>query len=625
MTRRRPPLDVTSLISTHAVIRASYSSWNCRKFRRIKLTNADKMSQTDNQNNLPDSWDDGEVDDQVKDASQGLSRLNVGAPEFVPSWLAQAPAPAAAAAAPPASVSPVTTDNNTDSRAAGDATIDNAPTNDSSPVEKVEEAEPPPPDDWAAVANGDDEERDQVTEMEVQDDEDDEDDDEEMIPKKVRIPSECEVKKEHVNVVFIGHVDAGKSTIGGHIMYVTGMVDKRTLEKYEREAKEKNRESWYLSWALDTNTEERDKGKTVEVGRAYFETEMKHFTILDAPGHKSFVPNMIGGASQADLAVLVISARKGEFETGFDRGGQTREHAMLAKTAGVKHLIVLINKMDDPTVLWDKKRYDECKDKLIPYLRRHCGFNPKTDIYFMPVSGLTGAFLKDPPPKEECSWFNGPCLIEYLDRLPSMKRRDDGPLRLPLVDRYKDMGTVVLGKVESGSVARGQMLTMMPNRVVVEVLQLWSDEIENEVAYSGENVKVKLKNVEEEDVSSGFVLCDSNNLCTTGKVFDAQVVILEHKSIICAGYSAVMHIHSCAEEVTLKGLLCLLDKKTGDKTKLRPRFVKQDQVAIARFEVNGGMICMETFKDFPQMGRFTLRDEGKTIAIGKVLKVIDKN
>uniref|UniRef100_A0A915MN71 Tr-type G domain-containing protein n=1 Tax=Meloidogyne javanica TaxID=6303 RepID=A0A915MN71_MELJA len=166
-----------------------------------------------------------------------------------------------------------------------------------------------------------------------------------------------ESRKERVNIVFIGHVDAGKSTIGGQLMYLTGMVDKRTLEKYEKEAKEKGRESWYLSWALDTNEEEREKGKTVECGRAYFETEKKHFAILDAPGHKSFVPNMISGAAQADIAV--ISARRGEFETGFDRGGQTREHAMLAKTIGVKHMIILVNKMDDPTVNWDVGRYNE--------------------------------------------------------------------------------------------------------------------------------------------------------------------------------------------------------------------------------------------------------------------------
>ncbi|KHJ75312.1 elongation factor Tu GTP binding domain protein, partial [Oesophagostomum dentatum] len=202
--------------------------------------------------------------------------------------------------------------------------------------------------------------------------------------------------KEHVNMVFIGHVDAGKSTIGGQLMYLTGMVDKRTLEKYEREAKEKGRESWYLSWCMDTNEEEREKGKTVECGRAYFETEKKHFTILDAPGHKSFVPNMISGATQADLAVLVISARKGEFETGFDRGGQTREHAMLVKTAGVRHLVILVNKMDDPTVKWDEARFNEIQGKLTPYLRK-CGFNPKTDMTYIPVSGLTGAFIKERP------------------------------------------------------------------------------------------------------------------------------------------------------------------------------------------------------------------------------------
>merc|ERR1712168_1349377 len=166
-----------------------------------------------------------------------------------------------------------------------------------------------------------------------------------------------EVQLDFVNIVFIGHVDAGKSTMSGQILKLTGMVDQRTPEKYERESKEKNRESWALSWCIDTNDEERDKGKTVEYGKAFFETEKKHFTILDAPGHKSFVPSMIEGASQADFAILIISARKGEFETGFEKGGQTREHAMLVKTQGIKRLIVAINKMDDPTVQWDQGRY----------------------------------------------------------------------------------------------------------------------------------------------------------------------------------------------------------------------------------------------------------------------------
>ncbi|XP_039498119.1 eukaryotic peptide chain release factor GTP-binding subunit ERF3A [Drosophila santomea] len=439
--------------------------------------------------------------------------------------------------------------------------------------------------------------------------------------KKVVKVEENRSKREHVNVVFIGHVDAGKSTIGGQIMSLTGMVDKRTLEKYEREAREKSRESWYLSWALDTNQEERDKGKTVEVGRAYFETDRKHFTILDAPGHKSFVPNMIGGAAQADLAVLVISARKGEFETGFDRGGQTREHAMLAKTAGVKHLVVLVNKMDDPTVNWDQTRYNECKDKILPYLKK-LGFNPAKDLTFMPCSGLSGYGLREQISETLCPWYRGPAFIPFIDELPSLNRKSDGPFIMPIVDKYKDMGTVVMGKVESGTARKGQNLLVMPNRTQVAVDQLFSDDFEVTSVGPGENVKIKLKGIEEEDVSPGFVLCDAANPIKTGKIFDAQVVILEHKSIICAGYSAVMHIHCAAEEVTVKALICLVDKKTGDKSKTRPRFVKQDQVAIMRIECSG-MICLEQFKLFPQMGRFTLRDENKTIAIGKVLKVVE--
>ncbi|XP_039348844.1 eukaryotic peptide chain release factor GTP-binding subunit ERF3A isoform X2 [Mauremys reevesii] len=436
-------------------------------------------------------------------------------------------------------------------------------------------------------------------------------------PKSVVAPPGAP-KKEHVNVVFIGHVDAGKSTIGGQIMYLTGMVDKRTLEKYEREAKEKNRETWYLSWALDTNQEERDKGKTVEVGRAYFETEKKHFTILDAPGHKSFVPNMIGGASQADLAVLVISARKGEFETGFEKGGQTREHAMLAKTAGVKHLIVLINKMDDPTVNWGNERYEECKEKLVPFLKK-VGFNPKKDIHFMPCSGLTGANLKEQ--SDFCPWYIGLPFIPYLDNLPNFSRSVDGPIRLPIVDKYKDMGTVVLGKLESGSICKGQQLVMMPNKHNVEVLGILSDDVETDAVAPGENLKIRLKGIEEEEILPGFILCDPNNLCHSGRTFDAQIVIIEHKSIICPGYNAVLHIHTCIEEVEITALICLVDKKSGEKSKTRPRFVKQDQVCIARLRT-AGTICLETFKEFPQMGRFTLRDEGKTIAIGKVLKLV---
>uniref|UniRef100_A0AC35UHQ5 Tr-type G domain-containing protein n=1 Tax=Rhabditophanes sp. KR3021 TaxID=114890 RepID=A0AC35UHQ5_9BILA len=426
-------------------------------------------------------------------------------------------------------------------------------------------------------------------------------------------------KKQTVNIVFIGHVDAGKSTIGGQLMYLTGMVDKRTLEKYEKEAKDKGRESWYLSWALDTNEEEREKGKTVECGRAFFETERNHFTILDAPGHKSFVPNMITGATQADVAVLVISARKGEFETGFDRGGQTREHAMLVKTAGVKRLIILVNKMDDMTVDWAESRFNEIQGKLTPYLKK-VGFNAKTDITYIPVSGLTGAFMKERCQSPKASWYKGPCFLEFIDDLDEIKRDYNGPARCLIVEKYTDMGTIVMGKMESGVIDKGQTMVLMPNKQTVQILQCWSDDIETDKVVSGNNVKLKLKGVEESDVQAGFVICSPDSLCKTGKIFDAEVFILELKSIITSGYSCVLHIHSASEVVGVKNVICTIDKKDG--TKVAARFVKQEEKAIIRFEA-AELFCMEPFKEFPQLGRFTLRDEGKTIAIGKIVKVVE--
>ncbi|CAJ0961974.1 unnamed protein product, partial [Mesorhabditis belari] len=428
-------------------------------------------------------------------------------------------------------------------------------------------------------------------------------------------------RKEHVNLVFIGHVDAGKSTIGGQIMFQTGMVDKRTLEKYERDAKEKGRESWYLSWCMDTNEEERDKGKTVECGRAFFETERKHFTILDAPGHKSFVPNMITGATQADLAVLVISARKGEFETGFDRGGQTREHALLVKTAGVRHLIILVNKMDDPTVEWDQGRWDEIQSKLTPYLKK-CGFNPKTDITYIPVSGLTGDFIKDrPSDSTKGGWYGGPCFIEYIDhQIASINRDFEGPVRCIITDKYSEMGTIAFGKMESGVIEKNQTLLLSPNKTLVQITQCWCDDAEVDKVAAGDNVKLKLKGVEESDLQSGFILSSPDAPVKVGRIFDAEVVVMDYKSIIAPGYSCVLHIQSAVEEVSVKLIIATIDKKTGEKK--RAKFVKQDDKCIIRFE-SPEPFCLEPFKELPQLGRFTLRDEGKTLAIGKVLKVVE--
>jgi peptide chain release factor subunit 3 len=428
--------------------------------------------------------------------------------------------------------------------------------------------------------------------------------------------------KEHLNIVFVGHVDAGKSTMGGNLLFITGTVDKRTMEKFEKEAKEAGRDSWYLSWALDSTPQERLKGKTVEVGRAYFETNARRYTILDAPGHKTFVPSMISGAAQADVAILVISARKGEFETGFEKGGQTREHVMLIKTAGVSKVVVVINKMDDSTVEWDQARYEEIKTKLTPFIRG-AGFNPKTDVTFLPVSAFTGANLKDRVPKSVCPWYNGPAFLEFLDNMPMVKRQLNAPLMMPVSEKYKDMGTIIVGKIESGLLKKGDTLTLMPNKDTVEVSAIYN-EIEEEVpqALSGDNVRIRLRGVEDEDISPGFVLTSPAKPIHSVRHFEAQLAILEHKSIICAGYSAVMHIHTLAEEVTLSALLHYFDKATGRKSKKPPQFAKKGQKIVALIETTAP-ICVERFSDYPQLGRFTLRDEGRTIAIGKITKLIE--
>ncbi|KAF8076352.1 P-loop containing nucleoside triphosphate hydrolase protein [Lyophyllum atratum] len=428
--------------------------------------------------------------------------------------------------------------------------------------------------------------------------------------------------KEHLNIVFIGHVDAGKSTMGGNLLYITGMVDKRTMEKYERDAKEAGRESWYLSWALDSTPQERNKGKTVEVGRAYFETDLRRYTILDAPGHKTFVPSMISGAAQADVAILVISARKGEFETGFEKGGQTREHIMLVKTAGVSKVVVAINKMDDPTVGWEKARYEEIKDKLTPFIKA-AGFNPKTDVTFIPISAYTGVNLKDRPSKDVCSWWDGPSFLEHVDHMPMVDRKLNAPLMMPISEKYKDMGTIIVGKVESGLLRKNDHLILMPNKDEVEVTAIYN-EMEAEVpqALCGDNVRVRLRGVEDEDISPGFVLTSPLKPIHAVRQFEAQLAILEHKSIICAGYSAVMHIHTLSEEVTLPALLHYYDKATGRKSRKPPQYAKKGQKIVALIEVSAP-VCVERFVDYPQLGRFTLRDEGRTIAIGKITKLIE--
>lgn len=482
--------------------------------------------------------------------------------------------------------------------------------------------------------------------------------------------------REHLNMVMIGHVDAGKSTISGQIMLATGQIDQRTIERYKKEAEEKGRDSWYLAFIMDSNDEEKAKGKTVEVGRAQFTTQQKRYTLLDAPGHKNYVPNMIGGAQQADVGVLVISARKGEFETGFDRGGQTREHAMLAKTLGIKRLIVLVNKMDEKTVNWDQARFDAIEAKLTPFLKKS-GFNVKTEVSYCPISGYSGQNISSR--YEECSWYKGPCFLEILDNLPPLDRDKTAPVRIPVITRFKDMGYLhILGKLEAGTLNKGDELVLMPKKLRCQVKGICVDEEEVDCAEAGENVLVRVVGIDEPDVGDGMVLCEAARCAQRTVLFEAQIQVLdllEHKPIITSGYQAVMHIHSLTMECEITHLLEEIKqpskekkakkgkegegkkKKTeGKKTAAAapkaegkkksktggldapteddvapaagasgkkeppPKLLRTGAYATIRIRTRA-LCCIETFEDQPTMGRFSLRDQGVTIAIGKVTKI----
>jgi peptide chain release factor subunit 3 len=432
-------------------------------------------------------------------------------------------------------------------------------------------------------------------------------------------------QREHLNIVFIGHVDAGKSTISGQILLLTGQVDERTIAKYEKEAKEKKRDSWYIAYIMDTSEEERQKGKTVEVGRAHFTTEKRRFTLLDAPGHRTFVPNMIGGAAQADVGVLVISARKGEFETGFERGGQTREHAQLAKTLGIQQLIVMVNKMDEKTVSWAQSRYDEIVSKLTPFLRQW-GYKP-TDLTFLPVSGQTGANMKQRLDATLCPWYQGPSFFELLDSIPPVNRKDNAPLRIPIMARYKESGKVhVLGKVEAGTLVKDQTLLINPTQLTVQCVGIIIDEKEAEIAKCGENAEILVKGVEDESaIPIGFVLSYPAFPTKKAKMFDAQVAVLDllpHKPLITAGYGAVLHVHAVSVECQIHRLISESDGK-GKQKGGRPRYLKSNSHGVIRVVLEE-TISIEAFDECAQLGRFTLRDEGRTIAVGRVLTVYEQ-
>ena len=422
-----------------------------------------------------------------------------------------------------------------------------------------------------------------------------------------------EAIKENINVVFIGHVNSGKSTLSGTILYISGMVDQRSIEKFERETDG----VWDKSHVTDTDEEEREKGITVDVGRGHFNTQTKRYTLLDAPGHKSLVPNMINGVAQADVAILVVSARRGEFESGFEKFGQTREHALLAKTLGVKKLIVVINKMDDITVNWCQDRYEHIKLDIGNYLKT-IGW---TDITYLPISGLNEINIRYTLNKDICAWYDGKPLFDILDNLKPFENLNSKPLRIPILDKYKDEGKIVImGKVETGVLKCGDNIMINPNNIKMTVYQIYNDIGIIPVANPGENVKIIVKMDASQSFGKGSVVSHMDNASIVSKDIVVKLYILDllpHKPLFTSSYECVIHIGPCVEEIKVVRLLEQVDNK-GNSIKRNPPFVKNKSFVIAHMIINK-YICVEKFTDFEQLGRFTLRDEGHTIGFGKIL------
>uniref|UniRef100_A0A0B7BU32 Elongation factor 1-alpha n=1 Tax=Arion vulgaris TaxID=1028688 RepID=A0A0B7BU32_9EUPU len=435
-------------------------------------------------------------------------------------------------------------------------------------------------------------------------------------------------EKFHINIVVIGHVDSGKSTTTGHLIYKCGGIDERTIAKFEKEAQEMGKGSFKYAWVLDKLKAERERGITIDIALWKFQTEKFYVTIIDAPGHRDFIKNMITGTSQADCAVLIVAAGTGEFEAGISKEGQTREHALLAYTLGVKQLIIGINKMDSTSPAYSEARYNEITKEVSNYIKK-IGYNPKA-VPFVPISGWHGDNMLEESP--HMGWFKGwtcerkegnaagKTLIAALDAILPPSRPTDRPLRLPLQDVYKigGIGTVPVGRVETGVLKPGMVVTFAPANVTTEVKSV---EMHHEAlveACPGDNVGFNVKNVSVKEIRRGNVAGDSKNdppRATT--TFFAQVIILNHPGEIKNGYAPVLDCHTAHIACKFAEIKEKCDRRSGKKLEDNPKFVKSGDAAMVDL-VPSKPMCVEAFSDYPPLGRFAVRDMKQTVAVGVI-------
>uniref|UniRef100_A0A8D0FFE8 HBS1 like translational GTPase n=1 Tax=Strix occidentalis caurina TaxID=311401 RepID=A0A8D0FFE8_STROC len=425
--------------------------------------------------------------------------------------------------------------------------------------------------------------------------------------------------KQLLNLVVIGHVDAGKSTLMGHLLYLLGNVNKRTMHKYEQESKKAGKASFAYAWVLDETGEERERGVTMDVGMTKFETKTKVITLMDAPGHKDFIPNMITGAAQADVAILVVDASRGEFEAGFETGGQTREHGLLVRSLGVTQLAVAVNKMDQ--VNWQQERFQEIISKLGQFLKQ-AGFKD-SDVAYIPTSGLGGDNLVTRSQSSDLTqWYKGKCLLEQIDSFKPPQRSVDKPFRLCVADVFKDQGSgfCVTGKIEAGYIQVGERLLAMPPNETCTAKGITLHDEPVDWAAAGDHVSLTLTGMDIIKINVGCVFCDPKEPVKVCTRFRARVLIFNIEVPITKGFPVLLHYQTVSEPATIRRLLSVLHKSTGEVTKKKPKFLTKGQNALIELQTQRP-VALELYKDFKELGRFMLRYSGSTIAAGVVTEV----
>jgi len=428
--------------------------------------------------------------------------------------------------------------------------------------------------------------------------------------------------KPHLNLIVTGHVDHGKSTSMGHFLFDLGVVDNRMIEEFAKESEKTGAgDSFKYAWVLDQLKDERERGVTIDLAFQRFETPKFFYTLIDAPGHRDFIKNMITGASEADVAVLVVSAKKGEEDVALGPGGQAREHAFLLRTLGVNQLVVCINKMDDQTVKYSEQRFNEAKQD-VENLLKTVGYDIRK-INVIPVSGWTGENLAKP--STNMPWYKGPILLQALDSFVEPPKPIDKPLRLPVQDVYTitGVGTVPVGRVETGKIKVGDTVTIMPEGLTAEVKSIETHHTAMTEAMAGDNIGFNLRGVSKTDFRRGSVLGPTSNPPTIAKEFQAQIIVVYHPTAIAPGYTPVLHAHTAQVAATISEIVAKIDPRTGQPMEEKPKTIKTGDSAIVKITPLRPIV-LETFKEYPELGRFALRDMGSTVAAGIVREITQK-